>query len=935
MLLKFTCTLASILLLSGPLNAQALAEPDQADAVATGEIARATTEPRFLSPWVAYLPASATVPSPRAFLHRIAGAPGELVNSAMAYSYSRALAAASPRVRVFTIGRSEEGREIVLLAIADEKGILDLERLKAATAALADPRKTDQATADRIVKDARPIYYFNAGLHSDETGSTEAMLELAYRLAVSEQPMIRRIRENMVVLINPVSNPDGRDKQVEWFYRFLKGKTDLATLPRQAPPYWSKYAFVDINRDATQLTHETTKAVQRMFFEWHPTIVHDLHESVALLITWNGTGPTNENVDPVTYDERLEMSFHEVTALTGLGMPGVWTWNFGDDFAHLYMDSIALNHNSMGRGYETFGNGTAETLLQTSYPDELSREWYRPSPPPSGSFRWSARDNVNYTETAALAALDFAAQQSKTLLNDFYRKGYHSWRKGIDEAPFAFLIPSDQGDPMRVAQMVSLLLAQGIEVHQASAALTVQEGTFPAGTYVVRLDQPYRNYAVDLLTAKFYPKDAGEPYDDISWELPANYHVTAVATADPKVRDAALVPLTEPPHPRGQVAGAGQVFLLKDTGQEGLLEARFRLSRYRLMIAEQPFTANGIDYPRGSWIIPAQEGLKADLQDTAAKLGISFESVSAVPMAATHAAPVPRLGIWVPWADTDTIGWERHSLDQRHIPYVYVRDEDIRKGNLRSKYDVLVYGHVDLELTEQILGLPKTWGPMPFKKTPATPSHGTPAESDDITGGIGWGGLSEIQRFVESGGLLITLGNGSMLPLEGGIVRGVRRESGGVPRSSAGGGAAAAAASQFTETRTPGSHLRVSFAQPEHPIAYGYPQHTYVFRQNYALYSVPRRWLRMAYCNTCLDGPFDASGVVMEWGDRDGAPLVVSGQAWGEDNLIGRPAIFDMPVGKGRVVAFNFNPLHRDLNRGDQRLLWNAILNWQAIVARQ
>jgi hypothetical protein len=935
MLLKLTCTLASILLLPGSLNAQALAEPDQADAAATDEIARATTEPRFLSPWVAYLPASATVPSPRAFLHRIAGAPGELVNSAMAYSYSRALAAASPRVRVFTIGRSEEGREIVLLAIADEKGILDLERLKAATAALADPRKTDQATADRIVKDARPIYYFNAGLHSDETGSTEAMLELAYRLAVSEQPMIRRIRENMVVLINPVSNPDGRDKQVEWFYRFLKGKTDLATLPRQAPPYWSKYAFVDINRDATQLTHETTKAVQRMFFEWHPTIVHDLHESVALLITWNGTGPTNENVDPVTYDERLEMSFHEVTALTGLGMPGVWTWNFGDDFAHLYMDSIALNHNSMGRGYETFGNGTAETLLQTSYPDELSREWYRPSPPPSGSFRWSARDNVNYTETAALAALDFAAQQSKTLLSDFYRKGYHSWRKGIDEAPFAFLIPSDQGDPMRVAQLVSLLLAQGIEVHQASAALTVQEGTFPAGTYVVRLDQPYRNYAVDLLTAKFYPKDAGEPYDDISWELPANYHVTAVATADPKVRDAALAPLTEPPHPRGRVAGAGPVFLLKDTGQEGLLEARFRLSRFKLMIAEQPFTANGIDYPRGSWIFQAQEGLKAALQDTAAQLGIGFESVSAVPTAATHAAPVPRLGIWVPWADTDTIGWERHSLDQRHIPYIYVRDEDIRKGNLRSKYDVLVYGHVDLELTEQILGLPKTWGPMPFKKTPATPSHGTPAESDDITGGIGWGGLSEIQRFVESGGLLITLGNGSMLPLEGGIVRGVRRESGGVPRSSAGGGAAAAAASQFTETRTPGSHLRVSFAQPEHPIAYGYPQHTYVFRQNYALYSVPRRWLRMAYCNTCLDGPFDASGVVMEWGDRDGAPLVVSGQAWGEDNLIGRPAIFDMPVGKGRVVAFNFNPLHRDLNRGDQRLLWNAILNWQAIVAKQ
>jgi hypothetical protein len=172
-----------------------------------------------------------------------------------------------------------------------------------------------------------------------------------------------------------------------------------------------------------------------------------------------------------------------------------------------------------------------------------------------------------------------------------------------------------------------------------------------------------------------------------------------------------------------------------------------------------------------------------------------------------------------------------------------------------------------------------------------------------------------------------------MLALEGGIVRGVRRESGGVPRSTAGGGAASSAAAQEAGARTPGSHVRVTFDQPDHPIAYGYPQRTYVFRQNFPLYATPRRWLRMAYCTNCLDGPFDPSGVVMEWGDRDGAPFVVSGQAWGEENLIGRPAIFDMPVGQGHVVAFNFNPLHRDLNRGDQRLLWNAILNWQAIVA--
>src|SRR3989442_14401101 len=137
------------------------------------------------------------------------GAPGELLGTENAYAYARAVAAGSQRVRVFTIGHSEEGREILILAIADEAGIRDLDRLKAATAALADPRDTDEAAAEKLISTSRPIYYFNTALHSDETGSTEAMLELAYRLVVSEQPMIRRIREQLVVLINPISNPDG------------------------------------------------------------------------------------------------------------------------------------------------------------------------------------------------------------------------------------------------------------------------------------------------------------------------------------------------------------------------------------------------------------------------------------------------------------------------------------------------------------------------------------------------------------------------------------------------------------------------------------------------------------------------------------------------------------------------------------------------------
>ena len=233
-MVRWIILLLSLLQAGSALSAaQAIPAPDTPEAGSVEAISAATGDKRFLSPWVSYLPQSATVPSPLHYLGRIAGAPGEFVDSEKAYAYCRALAAASPRVRVFTIGHSEEGREILMLAIADENGIRELDRLKAATAALADPRRTDPAAAERLIATARPIYYFNAALHSDETGSTEAMLEMAYRLAVSEQPMMQRIRQQLVVLINPVSNPDGRDKMVRVVLPLPQGQ-DRSRHP--APP---------------------------------------------------------------------------------------------------------------------------------------------------------------------------------------------------------------------------------------------------------------------------------------------------------------------------------------------------------------------------------------------------------------------------------------------------------------------------------------------------------------------------------------------------------------------------------------------------------------------------------------------------------------------------------------------------------------------------
>jgi hypothetical protein len=909
-----------------PSQAQDPYAPDRAEPGSVEAIAKFTTEPRFGNPWVAYVPDSATVISPTKFLGHVVGAAGELSSTAKIYGYFRQLAKTSPRVRVETIGRTEEGRDILLVAVADEAGLRDLDRLKAATATLADPRKVTPEAAEAVVASARPIYYFNAGLHSTETGSPEMVMELAYRLAVSDRPMIQRIRSECIVLINPVSEPDGRDKQVDWFYRYLKGRTDIDRMPPDSPPYWGFYVFHDNNRDSHQMSLELSKAVSRMFFAYHPTVVHDLHESIPLLQTWNGTGPFNAHIDPILVSEWFAMSEAEIGALTSAGMPGVWTWGFGDGWEHVFLDSIGVNLNSIGRGYETFGNGTAETLERTLRPNEeryagkpvTSQEWYRPLPPPR-KFLWSLRDNTNYMESACLAALDYTAKNAKEMLRDFYRKGRNSWQKGVKGGPYAFAIPAEQGDRRRVADMVGLLMRHGIEAGRAKEAFKVAEGEFPAGTYVVRLDQPYRNFAVDLLTPQAFPTDATyEPYDDVSWSLPVHYGLEAKPVNDAMIKDVVLEPLEAGFATTGNVSGAGPVFLVKDTGQEGLMALRSRLAAFKVEIAEKPFKIADADYPAGSWILEDQPGLKEAVTRASTELAIDFASAAAAPDVARHASKAPRLAVWHTWADTEAVGWVRYVLDRERIPYAYIRDEEVRAGRLKDRFDVIIFGHNYLDLQDQILGLDKKWGPLAYKKTSETPNLGVPDASDDITGGIGWAGMTKLDEFLKAGGILVTLGNGSAVALEGGLVRDVYRR-----------------ASVFT----PGSELRVKFTRPDHPIAYGMSEATSVFRSMMPVYDIARS---------------ERGAVVLQWGTKpraedreeekpgaaagaaapakkDEVKMLVSGAIKGEDDLEGRPAILDIPAGKGRVVAFLFNPVHRDLNRSDHRLLWNALLNWNVL----
>ncbi len=454
-------------LFSGILLACALARaadqpPAQpVDVEYTAKIREYTTEPFFLTELVDHLPASPTVPSPQKALGYVIGTPEKLTYTRDVNAYFRTLAQASPRVKVWTIGKSEEGREMILAAVSSEANIERLDRYKEITARLADPRKLKPAETAALVREAKPFYWLSGSIHSPETGSPEMLMELAYRLAVEESPHIRSIRDSVVVLITPVVEVDGRDRTVD-VYRYRK-----ANPGKQAPPliYWGKYVAHDNNRDAMGLALALSNVMLNTFLAWHPQVFHDLHESVPYLYTSTGTGPYNSWLDPIVVAEWQRLAYHEIEGLTRRGVPGVWTHGFYDGWAPNYMFYIANAHNAIGRFYETFGNGGADTQERKLPDSATSRTWYRPNPP-LPRVKWSLRNNVNLQQSGALLALKYVGDNREEFLNNFALKGQRSVAKARTEGPAAWVIPADGKRPALAAQLAQLLKRQGAEIHR-------------------------------------------------------------------------------------------------------------------------------------------------------------------------------------------------------------------------------------------------------------------------------------------------------------------------------------------------------------------------------------------------------------------------------------------------------------------------------------
>ncbi len=341
--------------LCGLVGSPTLHAQQKQDDAYTAKIKQYLTDPRINTELVDHLPASDKVPTTLKFkgIERIVGTPGYLTHASDIHRYLKAIADAAPaRAKFWTIGKTEEGRDIVMLAIANEETIKNLDTYKGYLGELTDPRKTSEARARTLIHTAKPIYYITSGMHSTETGGPEMLMELAYRLVVEETPFVKGIRDNVITMITPVIEVDGREKIVDGCN--FRAKNPGLNLPT---PYWGKYVAHDNNRDGMGQMLQLTQAVEKMGLEWHPTILHDLHEAQTLLYASTGTGPYNEQLDPITINEWWMMAENDVMEMTKRGVPGVWTYGFYDGWVPNYMFYVVHAHNAVGRFYEVQSYG--------------------------------------------------------------------------------------------------------------------------------------------------------------------------------------------------------------------------------------------------------------------------------------------------------------------------------------------------------------------------------------------------------------------------------------------------------------------------------------------------------------------------------------------------------------------------------------------------
>jgi hypothetical protein len=723
------------------------------------------------------------------------------------------------------------------------------------------------------------------------------------------------------------------------------------------------------------MTLDLTRNVLDTYLGWHAQVLHDLHESVPFLYDNTvGDGPYNAWIDPILADEWAELGWNNVAQMQGFGMPGVFTHGDFDTWSPGYLMFLAAMHNGVSRLYETFGNGGADTVKRILQPEDYSRTWYRQNPP-LPVVTWSQRDNNNYEESALLSTLAYYSEHTQHFLDNFYLKSKRSVQKPTLGGPAAYVFPADPAQANRQVQLIEVLKRQHVEISRLESARTqlvpaAKRGdppvaeTLPAGSLVVRMDQPYSRIADALLDRQYWAPDDPQkhPYDDTGWSFPQLFNVTTLRVTDPAILTAPMTPLSGAAEIAGKLSGHGKVVAINNSGQTSLLALVYALKSAKVAVAEGGFEAEGKAFAAGSLLITDADDQQ--LSTALKTFALDATRLPAAPKVASHPVMAPRIAIMHTWLTTQTEGWWRYAFDHAGIPYTYISTQTAAtEAHLRAKYDVIVFAPVGGASSRDILdGVPLYGNALPWEKTALTPNLGLLDSTPDTRGGLGGDGLAHLKGFVAQGGLLITCEDTAQFAIENGLAPGV-------------------SVAPTGDARVVGSVLDAVFVTPQSPVAYGFGKDVAVMSSEGMAFNVSETVSRRG--RRLLMDPYDQrptgrgsvqdSDVVQGREPVDPAPLpkpkpweaaplnedqrrnnpsvipealrpeVILRFAGAKDLLLSglldkagpiaeHAIVVDAHLGTGNVLLFANLPIYRGETVGTYPLVFNAILNFDRLA---
>ena len=859
---------------------------------------------------------TAGIPTPESVLGFRVGADFEMATYEESIAYFQRLDAATDRLRLVEVGRTSEDRPFYMALISSAENLADIERYREISLRLAHPAGLTDEEARQLAREGKAIVHIDGAVHASEVAAHQHTIQLAYDLLTADDdPEIRTIMENVIFMLWPTLNPDGQTMVVEWYESNLGTPYETSSMPW----LYQKYVGHDNNRDSYMLNMIESRVIGRTWRAWEPQIVYVQHQTAPFPSRiWLPPfdDPVGNRVHPLMARTVNTIGMLMAQALEERGQVGATHMAPFDAWYPGYIDYLPMLQNTAAFWTETalFRYATPRFYSISDLPAD-ARE-LRPgslysSPWPGGW--WRLRDAVEYMVTASTAVLDFAAKYKFDLLYNRYQAGRDAIRKYSEAPPFAYFVPREQRDPMAPVELLRRLAFNGIRVYQLRSDVTCEGIGYPAGTWVVPMDQEFAELARTLLEVQVYPdlrEYAGgppkRPYDVSGWTLPYQFDVRVLEATIPlsdEVRSAMELvqgevrewqtpdagegdrepdaapfdsvpgigfdsePLASGIVPAaGRLTGSGSA-LAVSAAQNNAYRAINRAWQAGGTVHFAPGEATGPDPgPESRFVISGLDrstvnGIVESLRLDAERTAVTGRQLSR-----------PRIGLYRPWSASMDEGWTRWLLEQYDFEFTSLRNADFRGGPLNERYEVIILADYGARTILNGFGA----GSVPPR----------------YQGGLGSEGAKALEDFVRSGGTLVCL-NGSSgfaidefrLPVRD-VTRALARDAYSIS----------------------GSILEVT-VDPTHPVMAGMPEKAKVFFSRSPVF-------------TTTEG-FD--GVALARYQESGSPLL-SGFLLGEDYLHGFAAALDVRHGDGHVILLGFKPQWRGQPFGTFRILFNAAL---------